>query len=108
MKINKHIQDIMEWNGIKMTDKKVFRDKYENGYIDEYEMTFEELLNATGINDAVLYWNDINPYSEENDLENSVKYGLIDNVILEEMLEDGMINKEEYEKYIGGTRNERL
>ena len=108
MKINKHIQDIMDKNGIKLTDVKLFREEDGEGHYIDTEISFEELLNATDINDAVLYWYDINPYSEENNMENNLKYGLITKDMLEEYLEDEMITKEEYEKYMEKYENGRF
>ena len=83
--MNKAIKAIMEKNNIKLTDKKVFRDEYLNGAVDVYELTFAELLNSVGINEAVLYWNGINPN--------------YDDVSLEKELELGLIDEDEYEEY---------
>lgn len=94
MKINKHIQDIMDMNGIKLTDVRVFREEDGEGHYIDTEISFGELLNATNINDAVLYWNDINPYSEENTMEINLKYGLI--------------SKEDYEEYLEEYENGRI
>lgn len=83
--MNETVKAIMEKNNIKLTDKKVFRDEYLNGAVDVYEITFAELLNSVGINEAVLYWNGINPYC--------------DDVSLEKKLELGLIDEDEYEEY---------
>ena len=83
--MNETVKAIMEKNNIKLTDKKVFRDEYINGTVDVYEITFAELLNSVGINEAVLYWNGINPYC--------------DDVSLEKELELGLIDEDEYEEY---------
>jgi len=83
--MNETVKAIMEKNNIKLTDKKVFRDEYLNGAVDVYEITFAELLNSVGINEAVLYWNGINPYC--------------DDVPLEKELELGLIDEDEYEEY---------
>lgn len=83
--MNKAIKAIMEKNNIKLTDKKVFRDEYLNGAVDIYELTFAELLNSVGINEAVLYWNGINPYNEDVSLEKELELGLIDKDEYKEM-----------------------
>ena len=83
--MNKAIKAIMEKNNIKLTDKKVFRDEYLNGAVDVYELTFAELLNSVGINEAILYWNGINPYNEDVSLEKELELGLIDKDEYKEM-----------------------
>ena len=47
---------------IDMNYKKVFRDVYLDGRYEEYEMTFKELLEACGLDDALAYWRGENPY----------------------------------------------
>lgn len=47
---------------IDMTEKKVFRDIYLDGSYEEYEMTFKEVLEGCGIEDALAYWRGENPY----------------------------------------------
>ena len=84
--MNDRIKTVMEKNNIKLTDKKVFRDEYGNGVVDVYEMTFAEVLYACGICDAILYWNDINPY--------------FDDISYEKELELGLIDEDEYKTYI--------
>lgn len=83
--MNETVKAIMKKNNIKLTDKRVFRDEYINGAVDVYEITFAELLNSVGINEAVLYWNGINPN--------------YDDVSLEKELELGLIDEDEYEEY---------
>lgn len=79
------VKTIMEKNNIKLTDKKVFRDEYINGAVDVYEITFAELLNSVGINEAVLYWNGINPNYDDVSLEKELELGLIDEDEYKEM-----------------------
>ena len=87
--MNEKVKAIMEKNNIKLTDKKVFKQEYINGAVDYYEATFAEWLYAVGINDAILYWNDIDPYRDDITYEKSLELGLIDEdeyeVYLEEM-----------------------
>ena len=47
---------------IDMTEKKVFRDIYLDGSYEEYEMTFKEVLEGCGLEDALAYWRGENPY----------------------------------------------
>lgn len=86
-KLNPYIIGIMEKNNVCLNDTKHFKDVY-NGYVIEYDMTFAELFDATDIVDAILYWNDIDPYSEENTLKKQLELGLIDGDEYIEYLED--------------------
>ena len=47
---------------IDMNDKKVFRDEYLDGSYDEYEISFRDLVEACGIEEALQYWRGENPY----------------------------------------------
>jgi len=92
IKMNDREKAIMEKNNIKLTDKKVFKNEYINGKVDYEEITFADLLHWCGINDAILYWNDIDPYHDE--------------ITYEKELELGLIDEEEYEIYIEEMESE--
>lgn len=43
-------------------DIKLFKDEYLDGSIEEYVMSFKDLLEATDLEDALSYWRGENPY----------------------------------------------
>ena len=90
--MNAREKAIMKKNNIKLTDKKVFKIEYINGKVDYYEATFADWLYGCGINDAILYWNDIDPYKDDISYEKSLELGLID--------------EDEYEAYIEEMESE--
>lgn len=75
--LSDEIIEIMIKNDICLNDKKWFKEEYLDGRVYEYEMTFADLLYGVGINDAILYWNDIEPFSEEDTYETELRLGLL-------------------------------
>lgn len=51
-------------NNIDRNERKEFKDLYLDGTEDVYIMTFAELEETLGYNDAVKWWNGVNPYEE--------------------------------------------